>query len=151
MRRALLLSAALLLTACGGGDDEGKAAFVEQASAVCSKAAADKDALKAPKAAADFAPYADELVKIAEQAQRDLAALEPPADDRAELEERVLQPFGDVVEEGRQFAAKVRAAGDDQAKLLPLLGEVPDSGEVDLEYLRSYGLDTCADVIDQSS
>ena len=149
MRRALLLTTAVLLTACGGGGDDEKAAFVKEATAVCEKAAADKDALKAPAAAAEFAPYADALVKIAEQAQTDLAALEPPADDRAELEERVLQPFGDVVEEGRQFAAKVKAAGGDQAKLLPLLSEVPDSGEVDLDYLRSYGLGTCADVIDQ--
>ena len=150
MRRALLLSGLLLVAACGGGDDE-KAAYVEQASAVCERAAAESKALKAPAAPADFAPYAEELVRIAEQAQADLAELEPPADDRAELEERVLNPFADVVDEGREFAKKVRAAGDDQAKLLPLLGEVPDAGAVDLEYLRDYGLGTCADVISRES
>ena len=148
MRRALLLTSALLLTACGGGDDA-KAAFVKDASAICDKAATESEALKTPATAAEFAPYADGIVRIAEQAEQDLSALEPPEDDKADLEAKVLNPFADVVEEGRQFAAKVKAAGTDQAKLLPLLSQVPDAGEVDLEYLRDYGLDSCADVISQ--
>ena len=153
MRRGLLLTTALLtpallLTACGGGEDE-KAAYVKDATAICEQAAKESEALKTPASAAEFSPYADGIVRIAEQAQEDLAALEPPADDREELESKVLDPFADVVEEGRQFAAKVKAAGADQAKLLPLLSEVPDAGDVDLEYLRDYGLDTCADVISQ--
>lgn len=149
MRRALLLSTALLLTACGGGDDE-KAAFVADAAAVCEKAAADTKALKAPAAPAEFAPYADDIVRIAKQAQADLAKLTPPEADEADLRTKVLEPFADVVVEGEAFAKKVRAAGPDQAKLLPLLGQVPDSGDVDLEYLRDYGLGTCADVISQT-
>jgi hypothetical protein len=88
-------------------------------------------------------------VRIAKQAQQELAELEPPSDDRADLESKVLEPFADVVEEGEAFAEKVRAAGTDQAKLLPLLSEVPDAGNVDIEYLRSYDLDSCADVISQ--
>ena len=150
MRRALLLSSVLLLAACGGGEDE-KAAFVEQATAVCTEAAAQEEVLVFPTAPAEFAPYAEAVVGIAEQAEAELAGLELPEDDAEALRTRVLEPFSDVVDEGRAFAADVRAAGDDQAKLLPLLGQVPDAGEVDLEYLRSYGLDTCADVIDTSS
>lgn len=150
MRRALLLSSVLLLAACGGGEDE-KAAFVEQATAVCTEAAAQEEALVFPTAPAEFAPYAEAVVGIAEQAEAELTALELPEDDADALRTRVLEPFSDVVDEGRAFAADVRAAGDDQAELLPLLGQVPDAGEVDLEYLRSYGLDTCADVIDTSS
>ena len=150
MRRALLLSGLLLVAACGGGDDE-KAAYVEKANAVCERAAEEGKALEAPSAPADFAPYTDGLVAIAEKAQADLQELEPPADDRAELEDRVLEPFADVVDEGREFAKKVRAAGDDQAKLLPLLSQAPDAGEVDLQYLRDYGLGTCADVISRES
>ena len=149
MRRALLLSTALLLTACGGGEDE-KAAFVADAKAVCEKAAADTDALKTPATPAEFAPYADEIVRIAKQAQADLAELTPPEADEPDLQTKVLEPFADVVVEGEAFAKKVRAAGVDQAKLLPLLGQVPDSGEVDLEYLRDYGLGTCADVISRT-
>ena len=147
MRRVLVLSTVLLLAACGGGEE--KEAFVKSATEICQRAADDSKALKTPSTPAEFAPYADKIVAIAEQAQEDLSALEPPADDREDLENKVLEPFADVVEEGRQFAKKVREAGTDQAKLLPLLSQVPDSGEVDLEYLRSYGLDTCADVIEQ--
>lgn len=149
MRRALLLSTALLLTACGGGDDE-KAAFVAEATAICERAQKESQALKTPTAAAQFAPYADGIVRIAEQAQQDLEALALPEADRADLESRVLEPFADVVAEGQAFAKEVRAAGGDQAKLLPLLGKVPDSGEVDLEYLRDYGLGTCADAISRA-
>lgn len=146
MRRALLLTSALLLTACGGGDDA-KAAFVEDATAICEKAAADSEALTQPAAPAGFAPYADQLVAIAEQALQDLETLELPEADREDLESRVIEPFADVVAEGQAFAEKVRAAGTDQAKLLPLLSQVPDAGEVDLQYLRDYGLGICADVI----
>jgi hypothetical protein len=148
MRRGLLLTTALLLTACGGGDDA-KAAYVEDASAICDKAAEQSKALKRPTSAVEFSPYADSIVRIAKQAQQALAELEPPADGREDLETKVLDPFAAVVEEGEAFAEKVRAAGQDQAKLLPLLSQVPDAGDVDLEYLRSYGLDTCADVISQ--
>lgn len=149
MRRALLLTSGLLLVACGGGDD-GKAAFVKEATAVCDRAGAETKQLKSPATAAEFAPYADAVVQIAEQAQQDLATLELPEADREELETRVLKPFADVVVEGQQFAEKVRAAGQDQAKLLPLLSEVPDAGEVDLDYLRDYGLKSCADAISQA-
>jgi hypothetical protein len=149
MSRALLLSTALLLTACGGADD-GKAAFVADAKAVCERAATDSEALKTPAAPAEFAPYAESLVEIARQAQQDLETLELPEADAKDLESRVIEPFADVVAEGEAFATKVKDAGEDQAKLLPLLSQLPDSGDVDLQYLRDYGLGTCADVISQT-
>ena len=151
MRRALLLSTALLLTGCGGDGEDQKAVFVEEATAICTDAAEQTEALTFPTSAEEFAPYAEELVGIAEEAQRELSELALPEDDAEELQTRVLDPFADVVEEGRTFAEQVRAAGDDQAALLPLVSQVPDAGEVDLEYLRSYGLSTCADVIDTSN
>lgn len=146
MRRALLLTTALLLTACGGGDED-KAAFVDEATAICERAQQDGKELKTPAKPAEFAPYAQAVVGIAEQAQQDLETLELPEKDAAQLQDKVLEPFADVVAEGQAFVAKVEAAGEDQAKLLPLLSQVPGAGEVDLEYLRSYGLGTCADVI----
>lgn len=146
MRRVLLVATALLLTGCGGGDEQ-KDAFVASAVEVCDRAAEQTEALTAPTKPADFAPYAEQLVDIAEQAQSDLEALALPEADADDLRSRVLEPFADVVEEGKAFATKVSDAGDDQAKLLPLLSQVPDAGEVDLEYLRDYGLDSCADAI----
>ena len=147
MRRALLLSTALLLAACGGGDDE-KAAYVEQANAVCEDARSEFEALKVPTTPEGFAPYAAQLVAVVEKAQTELEALTPPEDDRQELEERVLTPFGELVEEGKQFADQVREAGGDQAKLLALLSQRPSAEGIDTEFLREYGAETCADAIE---
>lgn len=147
MRRALLLSTTLLLTACGGGDDA-KAAYVERAQSVCERAQADFEALTVPTTPAGFAPYADQLVAVVEDAQTELEALTPPEGDRKELQDRVLTPFAELVDEGKAFAEKVRAAGTDQGKLLPLLSQRPTTDGIDTEYLRSYGLKTCADAIE---
>lgn len=147
MRRALLLTGLALLTACGGGNDA-KAAYVERAEAVCERAQQDVEALTPPTTGAGFAPYAEQLVAIVEQAQQDLAALTPPEDDRAELQERVLTPLAEVVDQGREFAAKVRAAGSNQLQLLPLLSQRPTTDAIDTDFLRDYGLDTCAEAVE---
>jgi Tfp pilus assembly protein PilP len=153
-RRPLLLLPALtlLLAVSGCGDDgaDAKAAYVDQATAVCERAQSEFTSLPQPAAATDVAPFADETVSIAERAQRELAALTPPEDDRAELEQKVLDPFADLVGEAQAFADQVKAAGTDQAKLLPLLSSRPTTGDIDLEFLRSYGLETCAEAIDLS-
>jgi hypothetical protein len=146
--RRLLLVLPLLLAGCGGGDDDAKADYVAAASAVCERGEAEADALTAPTGTEGLADYADEVVRIADAVREDLEALEPPEDDAEELRTRVLEPFADVVEQGRSFAEQVRAAGDDTAKLLPLLSEAPDAGEVDVEYLREYGLDACAEAVE---
>ena len=147
MRRALLLSTALLLTACGGGDDA-KAAYVEDATAICEEAKTEFEALKVPTSPEGFAPYADQVVGIVEKAEAELGTLMPPEDDRAELQDRVLDPLNDLVAEGRTYAEQVRDAGQDQAKLLTLLSKRPSAADIDTEYLRSYGLEECADAIE---
>jgi len=154
-RRPLLLLTALSLvlvtTGCGGEDDvDAKQAYVDQATAVCERAQSAFTALPQPSSAAAFAPFADETVSIAERAQGELAELTPPEADRAELETKVLDPFSDLVGEAEAFAEQVKAAGTDQAKLLPLLSTRPTTGDIDLEFLRSYGLETCAEAIDLS-
>lgn len=147
MRRALLLSTALLLTACGGGDDA-RAAYVEDATAVCEEAKTEFEALTVPTSPEGFAPYADQVVGIVEKAAAELGTLMAPEEDRAELQERVLDPLGGLVEEGRTYAEQVRAAGEDQAKLLSLLSQRPSAADVDTEFLRSYGLEECADAVE---
>ena len=101
----------------------------------------------APGRPAGFGPYAEATVAIAEKAQKDLAALTLPEKDRAALQSKVLDPFAAVVVEGKAFVGKVKAAGSDQAQLLPLLSQVPKTDGIDKEYLRSYGLGGCADAI----
>lgn len=169
-RRALLLPALLLaLTACSGGgggggggtpaaDDaeptpsyeEVREAYVAEATEVCERAAADFNALEEPTTPQDFGPYVAETVTIAERAERELSELTPPERDREELEERVLQPFSALVEDAQAYSERVQAAGDDPVQLLPLLAEQPTAEDIDLEYLRSYGLEECADAIAQT-
>jgi hypothetical protein len=147
MRRALLLSTALLLAACGGGGEDEKQAYVEQASAICEEAVTEFEAVTPPSTPEGFAPYADQIVGILEKTEADLSALDPPADDRAELEQKALQPLGELVEEGKAYAERVREAGTDQSQLLALLSERPTAEDIDQEFLRSYGLEPCADAV----
>ena len=150
MRSRLLLPAAVLvLAACGGGDDA-KADYVEQASAVCTDAKAQLDAEERPAAVEGFAPYVQRVVQIAEQAEERLLAIEPPEDDRAELEQKLLDPLSAQVEEGRQYEEKVKAAGIDTAKLRPLLGQIPGTGDIDLAFVEEYGLGACTELIPEA-
>lgn len=147
MRRALLLLPLLLLPACGDDSEDVKAAYVSDATAVCDTAVEEFEALSTPSTPDGFAPYADSVVGIIEKAHSDLTALTPPEGDRAQLEERALDPLGELVTKGKGFADDVRAAGADQAKLLALLPERPTGSSIDVEYLREYGLDSCAEAV----
>lgn len=155
MKRARLPLVALplsVLAACGGGGggggDEAKGAYVAAAAGVCASAQKDSAALTRPTKPIDLAPAANRTVAIAKRAQEALAALTPPPQDAAELRTRVLDPFAALVRRGQAYAAQVTAAGTDQAKLLPLLGQQPTAQGVDLDFLRSYGLGVCADLLD---
>jgi hypothetical protein len=141
----------LVLSACSGGGEEvdPRQAFIEQASAICTEADEQFHALPQPTTPEQFGPYVEQTVTIAEQAQADLGELALPEDDRTELEAKVFRPFATLVDEGRAFAEQVAAAGTDQSKLLPLLSQRPTSAAIDLDYLASYGLPTCADAISQ--
>jgi len=158
-RLAVPLTALVLaLSACSGGDGDGaaapeevdpKQAYVEQASEICTTADEEFAALTAPTTPEQFGPYVQETVGIADRAQTELAALSPPEDDRADLESKVLSPFAELVEQGRAWSAQVQAAGTDQAALLPLLGARPTSAGIDKDYLREYGLTSCADAVSE--
>lgn len=150
MRRALLLLPFLLLPACGDDGADIKAAYVSDAAAVCDTAVEEFEALSTPTTPEGFAPYADSVVGIIEKAHAELAALTPPEDDREALEQRALDPLEDLVAEGEEFADEVRAAGADQAELLALLSQRPKVDGIDVEYLREYGLDSCAEAVEQA-
>ena len=154
MMRALLLLPLLVLPACGGDDggdgEDRKATYVSEATKVCEGAVEDFEALVTPTTPEGFAPYADSLVGILEEAHHELAALTPPEADKARLEEKVVGPLEELVTEGKAYAAQVRAAGADQAKLLTLLSERPTAESIDVGYLRSYGLSACAEAVEKA-
>lgn len=144
-RRLLLPVLAVALVGCSGGDP--KEEYVSKANDICGEADDDFANLQQPSSVAGFAPFAEQTLAIAKKAQRELAALEPPEQDRAELEAKVLNPFAALVQEGEGFVEKIKAAGQDQAQLVALLPQRPDPSGIDLAFLRSYGLGTCADAI----
>lgn len=149
MRPALLLSTVLLLAACGGGEDE-KAAYLQDAKAVCESTTEQVEALTVPTAPEGFAPYADSLVEILQTAHHELAGLTPPQDDAAELQEKVIDPLEELVADGKDYAEQVRAAGTDQMTLLTLLSQRPSAEGIDTDFLRDYGLPTCAEAVEKA-
>ncbi len=150
-RAVLLLLAPLALAGCSGSSEpeapDPKPAYVEAASQVCTSADEEFSVLPVPSAPSQFGPYLQQAVAIAERAQRELAELPPPPADRAELESKVLDPFAQLVTDGKAFSERVSAAGTDDAALLALLSQRPTSAGIDREYLEDYGLRSCAEVI----
>jgi hypothetical protein len=145
-RSRLVLPAALLLVLPACGDDgEDREAYVAQANTVCQEALDIHATLAQPTAPGQVAPYVESLVRLARTTSERLSALTPPEDDREEVERRVLDPLAQQVEEGEAFAARVRAAGDDGAQLGALLADIPGLGDIDVQFARDYGMDTCAD------
>lgn len=157
MKRTLLLLPLLALaTACSGGEDPAaaeKAAFVEKAEAICTKAneaRADVSITSEP----DAIPVAvRRLVTIASDASAELNALELPEADAAELDAKLLAPLREQVGRGQAYAKEVEetAAKGDQAAVLALLGKAPLDSGADLEFVEDYGLTACAKAADTSS
>ncbi|MCW2606987.1 MAG: hypothetical protein JWO60_1680 [Frankiales bacterium] len=158
MKRTVLLPALLvLLAACGGGDDGGgadaKAAYLEQAEAICTKANDAQTAVKQPAGPDGIAAYVRQVVTIASDASAELNALEPPEKDAAELDAKLLSPLREQVGLGQAYAKQVEetAAKGDPAAVLKLLGSAPLQTKADLEWMTSYGFKACVDAADTSS
>jgi soluble cytochrome b562 len=88
---------ALLIAGCGGGsrtssggsgagkssDSETAGAFTARASAICSEAKKAGQALKAPKAKAELAPFFDRALRLAKAEVAGLKTLRPPSEHAA--------------------------------------------------------------------
>lgn len=157
MRRALVVLALLVTPACGGGggggDADAKQAYLEKAEAICTRANEAQAAEPSPNDAKSIAVYVRRLVTLAGDAAAELAALEPPEDDAAELDAKVVRPLQEQLAVARDYAKQVEdaAASGDSAAVLTLLGSAPTETKADLEFMREYGFTACVEAADTSS
>ena len=160
MRPTAALVPLLLVAACsGGGGSSGaakvdtKKAYLAQAEAVCARGVAAQHKLVSPTSVSAFGPYVQNLVKVAGTTTTALAALTPPAADRATLQAKVLGPLQAQLAAALTFSADVQAATrkNDQAALGRLALSAPTQAKADLAFMRSYGFSSCVDAADTSN
>jgi hypothetical protein len=157
-RLALALPVLLLAAACGGSDKDhtssglSKAAYIQQAEAICTRANADIKALKPPATIDAVEALVVQTVQIAESATKQIEALDPPAADKADIKAKVLDPLDGQLAEGKAFLEKVRTAlaKHDQAALGQLIANPPTGSKADLSWMRSYGFHACVEAADTS-
>ncbi|HUR51832.1 MAG TPA: hypothetical protein VMZ11_06900 [Mycobacteriales bacterium] len=148
MRPLTLVLPVLLLAACGGGGSGlAKSDYVAKAEAVCKDANTQANALSPPSTPAGFQDLVEKTVRIFETATDKLEALDPPKDDKAELQKKVIEPLDKQVVEAKKFLADVKAAvkKNDQKELGRLLQNPPTQAKADLDWMRSYGFKECVE------
>jgi hypothetical protein len=150
VKRVLIL---LLVTACGGGSlgaAAAKADYIKAAEKICAESNAKQKALTTPTSLPGLAPYVSRVVAIADEATTKLAALTPPAKDKAELQAKVLGPLEGQLKDGHLYADKVAAASqaNDTKALGDLLTNAPTATRADLRFMKSYGFTSCIDAAD---
>jgi hypothetical protein len=159
MRRSAFLVplVVLPLVACSGssgskGSDlkERRAAYLKAAEAVCAKTNADVAALGTPTSVAAVPAFADKAVAIVQSTVDRFAAVQPPAEDRAEIAAKVADPLHKDVGVAQAYAAQVKAAANanDSAALLRLVQDRPQTS-ADLAFMRTYGFVQCVKAADQ--
>jgi len=157
VRHLLLALPLLAAAACGGGSGEvqgvKKADYLTQAEAICTKANAEQKNLKTPTSASSFAPYVDEVVRIAGESTTALVALTAPTKDKADLDKHVFAPLQKQLAAARTYADAVRNAtkANDQTELVKLLSDPPNKTAADLAWMRKYGFKECVEAADTSS
>lgn len=146
---ALLPLAAVALTACSSGGSGGslpdrRAAYLKQAEAVCQQANDKAAALQTPTSLTAIPAFADQGLALVRSTVSSLKAVPPPAEDRAQIEAKVLTPLTSDEATAAAYVDKVKAAAaaNDNATLLRLVQERPRT-TADVAFMRSYGFDQC--------
>ena len=147
MRRVALLVPVLLVAACGGGSSLSKSDYVSKAEAICKDANDKFKALARPSDAAGFQSFVEDTVQIAEDATKRLEDLDPPSDDKAELDKKVFDPLDDQIVQGKAFLEKVKKAvsTNNQTELGKLLSNPPEGKKADLNWMKSYDFKDCVE------
>lgn len=156
MKRLAAVLPLALLVSCAGSDKDliaaglTKAEYVAKAEAICTRANAAVKAETFPTSPQALPAYVENLLQIAEQATKEVVALEPPAADKADLQAKVLTPLQGQITEGRAYLAKIKVAvsTNDQAELGRLIASPPASSKADLDWMRGYGFKACVESAD---
>jgi len=150
MKRIALVLPVLLVAACGGSDGPSKSDYLAKAEAICKKANDDIDALAPPSDVKGIETFLNSLVATADQTTDELERLDTPKDDTDALQSKFLKPLRTQVDEGREWADKVKtaAASNDQAKVFAALGDAPKMTEADEKWMTGYGFKECVEAAD---
>lgn len=126
----------------GGGPTQTKEEVVEAGNEICDQAERDIQAVERPQSAADLKDYAAQVKPIVTRAIEQLRGLNPPAEDRPQLDAYlgVLDQQVDKLDELIQAGS----SGDTEEaqRILREFQGLNDDGN---EAAREFGLDSCAD------
>ena len=125
--------------------------YLARAEAVCASANTELAAVKKTQpSSTDLLPaFVKAIVDVGRTTVDKLAALTPPAADRAQIDAKVIAPLKAQVVLGDAYTAKVaKAVKDKDPALLGLLTAPPKETKADLAFMRSYGFTTCVTAAD---
>lgn len=136
---ALALAAAVAGCAGGGGERLSREEFVEQATAICSRAEERVGALAEPETIEEVETYAREARVITEEGVSDLRELEPP--------EELEDGFDSYLEQGDEVVALLgelerSAAAGDEAEARRISGRIADAADAQAA-ARAAGIPEC--------
>lgn len=138
---AVVSLAALALSACGGDGALSKDEFIEQADEICEDIDQQIAELGEPENREAFEELVDEGTEITADGLERLRALEPPAEDRDQIN-RML----DKIEEAVELLPEIQVALEDRdvEALQTLQSEVQAAASEAQTIAEDYGFEQCA-------
>ena len=167
MKRTALIVSPLLALALVGCSDDGdansppgaaggnagpplsKADFVRQAEQICTDTRAAGMAIDRPSSAADVGASITQAADLLDGAVTGLRGLNPPVTDVDEIAGNLVGPLQEQARVIRDAvpALEAAAAAKDIAGLQAAVPDLAAIGDVDVAYLRDYGLPTCLGLV----
>lgn len=126
-----------------------KEQFVAAANEVCKGVNTQAESITEPKTAADYATATEQLLKIIDDAQRELRTLRPPADAQADWA-KFLDGNDQQAQMLREALPKIQQAGQQNDKeaaereFLAVFMKFDEAGQATSEWAKGYGLTECS-------
>jgi hypothetical protein len=143
MRRALVAVALVVLVAAGCSSDDGltKSQFVAKGDAICKRLADESGKVAQPADEAGIDEYLVKVLRIADEARADFAALDPPKDGEA-VQRAVLTSLDGTIAQARK--AKAAAAENDLAGVQKALQDASAVAAKGNKAATGYGFQECS-------